>query len=550
MLLSCCFSPKENLHFKSVTVTKNVTATKTVTVTEIVTETKSVTVTKGATVTKVVKVIKGVTVTKGIKVINCFTVIKSVTVPKSVTNKALALHFDEDFPPNNLSYYGNDDDQNENITWMRASEIAQQNGKDPVFFDRQGASRFDVKQGKIGNCWFLAALSDLPMYPKLFKKVVDPDQNFGINYQGKFRFRFWDFGLWKTIEVDDFLPTLQGQVRGVTSQNSGEFWSALAEKAYAKHYGNYAIALHGGFVAEALEDLTGGIGEEIFMAEISDHSKFFLKLLQAYKMKSMMSASILTSSSIRDENGLVSRHAYSLNKVIEFKLGNETVQLLRSRNPWGSGEWKGQWSDSSKKWENLPSKIKDKLDFQSKVDGEFYISLSDFMKMFDQVTICHLSMDSIDKSADKWKMAELEGSWTMRSGGSGPYANLLPVLNDPQYLIELKDTDKDGFCTILVSVLQKSNDRNSYGSIGFEVFRVDDPAEELPLTANFFANCQIEESHQTQIRRAATKRLHLKPGKFVIIPHNYQKASGSEESTKRFLIRVLHEGRGSFKRLK
>ena len=474
--------------------------------------------------------------------------------PKENASKAskqkVILHFDEDFPPNNSSYYGIDDDLNETITWMRASEIAKQNGKDPVFFDQHGASRFDVKQGKLGNCWFLAALSDLPMHPKLFKKVVDPDQNFGIDYQGKFRFRFWDFGLWKTIEVDDFLPTLQGQVRGVTSQNSGEFWSALAEKAYAKHHGNYAKALDGGFVAEALEDLTGGIGEEIIMAEISDHSDFFRRLLQAYKTKSLMSASILPSSSIKDETGLASGHAYSLNKVIEFKLGNETVQLLRIRNPWGnSTEWTGQWSDGCQKWENLPSEIKDKLDFESKADGEFYISLPDFIEMFDQVTICHLSMDSIDKSADKWKMAELEGSWTMRSGRSGPYANLLPVLNDPQYLIELKDTDKDGFCTILVSVLQKAEDRNSYGSIGFEVFRVDDPAEELPLTANFFANCQIEESHQTQIRRAATKRLHLKPGKFVIIPRNYY-GSRTEDITKRFLVRVLYEGRVTFKRLK
>ena len=88
-----------------------------------------------------------------------------------------------------------------------------------------------------------------------------------------------------------------------------------------------------------------------------------------------------------------------------------------------------------------------------------------------------------------------------------------------------------------------------WGGLGVWGFRVDDPAEELPLTSNFFANCQSEESHQTQIRRAATKRLHLKPGKFVIIPHNYY-GSGTEEITKQFLVRVLYEGRVTFKRLK
>ena len=466
---------------------------------------------------------------------------KSTDFRPSKTSNQIALtpHFDKDFPPNNVSYYGSDDaDLNEPIIWKRASEIAQH----PLFFDHQGATRFDVNQGEPGNCWFLAALSDLPMYPKLFKKVVDPDQNFDKS-QGKFLFRIWDFGEWKTIEVDDFLPTFEGgQLRGVSSQNSAEFWSALAEKAYAKHHGNYATALDGGFVAEALEDLTGGIGEEIFMSEIRDHqSEFFLKLLQAYKTKSMMSASILTSSRIKEENGLVCGHAYSLNKVIEFKLGNETVQLLRIRNPWGSGEFRGQWSDGCKKWENLPSEIKDKLDFHCKVDGEFYISLPDFCEMFDQVTICHLSMDSIAQ-ADEWKMAELEGSWTKINGGL--YANLLSdfSIDDPQFLIELNDTDKDGFCTVLVSVLQKAEDRKSYGSIGFKVFRAD---ETLPLSPNFIANGQIEESHQTQIRRAATKRLRLKPGKFVIIPH-----SGSGNKNERFLVRIFYEGRGDFKRLK
>ena len=91
-----------------------------------------------------------------------------------------------------------------------------------------------------------------------FLTVVDPDQNF-MDSNGKFHFRFWDFGEWKTIEVDDFLPTFSGKLRCAKSNNSAEFWSALAEKAYAKHYGNYAQALDGGLTEEALEDLTGGI---------------------------------------------------------------------------------------------------------------------------------------------------------------------------------------------------------------------------------------------------------------------------------------------------
>ena len=31
------------------------------------------------------------------------------------------------------------------------------------------------------------------------------------------------------------------------------------------------------------------------------------------------------------------------------------VRLVCIRNPWGSGEWKGAWSDKSKKWEEHPA---------------------------------------------------------------------------------------------------------------------------------------------------------------------------------------------------
>lgn len=51
------------------------------------------------------------------------------------------------------------------------------------------------------------------------------------------------------------------------------------------------------------------------------------------------------------DTGVLSGHAYSLNDA--FRLHNpEQVKrqyhrLLRIRNPWGRGEWKGKWSDMS-----------------------------------------------------------------------------------------------------------------------------------------------------------------------------------------------------------
>jgi len=62
-----------------------------------------------------------------------------------------------------------------------------------------------------------------------------------------------------------------------------------------------------------------------------------------------------TEKSIRIDGvdtGIMSGHAYSLND--NFELADEemenprkTHRLLRVRNPWGRGEWKGKWSDDS-----------------------------------------------------------------------------------------------------------------------------------------------------------------------------------------------------------
>ena len=47
-----------------------------------------------------------------------------------------------------------------------------------------GASRFDVRQGVLGNCWLLAAVASLTVNQKLLHRVVPAEQDFDNDYCG------------------------------------------------------------------------------------------------------------------------------------------------------------------------------------------------------------------------------------------------------------------------------------------------------------------------------------------------------------------------------
>ena len=49
--------------------------------------------------------------------------------------------------------------------------------------------------------------------------------------------RFWQYGEWVDVIIDDFLPFKDGSLMYNVSTESNEFWSALLEKAYAKIHG-------------------------------------------------------------------------------------------------------------------------------------------------------------------------------------------------------------------------------------------------------------------------------------------------------------------------
>lgn len=90
--------------------------------------------------------------------------------------------------------------------------------------------------------WLNVLLHSCPSLPPVFVFQVIPDhvsQEWNPKrldlYAGIFHFRFWRFGRWMDVVVDDRLPVSEdGVLLFCRSATPREFWSALLEKAYAK----------------------------------------------------------------------------------------------------------------------------------------------------------------------------------------------------------------------------------------------------------------------------------------------------------------------------
>ncbi|XP_059839064.1 calpain-2 catalytic subunit-like [Hypanus sabinus] len=416
------------------------------------------------------------------------------------------------------------------VEWLRPQELC----SNPKFIV-EGATRTDICQGALGDCWLLAAIASLTLNSEVLSRVVPDGQGFGAGYAGIFHFQFWQFGEWVDVVIDDRLPTRNGELLFVHSAERNEFWSALLEKAYAKLNGSYE-ALSGGSTTEGFEDFTGGVAEWFELK--SPPPNLFNIIQKALERGSLLGCSIDITSASETEaitsQKLVKGHAYSLTGAEEVMFRGSPTQLVRVRNPWGEVEWTGAWSDSSAQWNGISSEDRERLQ-QRTEDGEFWMSYPDFLRHYSRLEVCNLTPDTLNSDQVlKWDYSLFTENWRRGStaGGCRNYPGTFWM--NPQFKITLEEPDEDdsdGKCSFVVALIQKN--RRCRRKMGEDMHTIGFAVYDVPAEYNSVNNVHLDRSyfttHGSRVRsesfinlREVSSRFALPPGQYLVVPSTFE----------------------------
>ena len=282
------------------------------------------------------------------------------------------------------------------IKWCRASEIFDSENFN-VFEEGGGKEKIstsDIQQGQIGDCYFLSAVGALcNIYTKKGEKLIE-DLFLHTTKTKEHVYGVYIFinGVWELVLVDDYFPYIGENFKqfSFASSQGNELWISLMEKAWAKVNGCYAKIGCGGAPNEVFDVLTEAYSEQIAISE-SKATEIWNKMVISQQKGYVMTAGTSGDVSNLDieEVGLSPGHAYTVLSVHEMDGPSGKEKVVRLRNPWGNGEWNGDWSDSSSKW----NYVKGASSLDKKDDGVFFMGFKDFIKYYVTMGIAKIHPD-------------------------------------------------------------------------------------------------------------------------------------------------------------
>ena len=299
-------------------------------------------------------------------------------------------------------------------SWGRTSAMG---GKGPsTEFATPGSLM--VHRRALSDLWLLGALGMVQTRSDLLERVF----GYANERDGMHAVRLWKDGAWRTVVVDDQIPC-HGKLKPAYSTNDAprDGPVALVEKALSKLYGCYEH-LKQGRVGSALEDLTGGYKDKLYLvdgvtsqdgtiskqpdigaaAEI-DSGIMWARLVAlqgdnllgaAYKQKyaHLSGPPAIDPSNLEGSETLV----YPILELKQLTPAQGGLQFVKLRNPWKqigelagpagkARDWEGAWGNSAADWQNQPGAAKELGGKPRPSEGAFWMPFEEFVRGFNKV---------------------------------------------------------------------------------------------------------------------------------------------------------------------
>ncbi|XP_006760738.1 PREDICTED: calpain-10 [Myotis davidii] len=459
----------------------------------------------------------------------------------------------------------------EDITWRRPQEIC----ATPRLFP-DNPQEGQVKQGLLGDCWFLCACAALQKSRHLLDQVFLPGQPTWLDqtYRGSFTCRVWQFGRWVEVTIDDRLPCLAGRLCFSRCQREDVFWLPLLEKVYAKVHGSYEH-LWAGQVADALVDLTGGLAERWNLKNLESsrsqqdgsggsEPKTCWQLL-GLKERCLISCSVFSPKAGARELGEF--HAFIISDLRELRgQAAQSILLLRIQNPWGRRCWQGPWREGGEGWTQVDPVDSAELLSQLQ-EGEFWVDEEEFLREFDEVTIGYPvteagHLQSLYSEKVLSHTQELPGAWVLGQSAGG-CRNNSGFPSNPKFWLRVSEPSE-----VYIAVLQRPRMRTvdwagraqapvgdsrvvwspasilgkDYPAVGLHLWKVEKRRVSLP---RILSTPPVAGTVCHAYDREVHLRCELTPGYYLAVPSTFlQNVPGQ------FLLRVFSSGRVSLSAIK
>ena len=280
------------------------------------------------------------------------------------------------------------------IEWKRPDEWGYPEQK--IVMWSGGVDPDDVSQGRLGNCYYLAAMAACALgEDDILLKDVCIEDHADV---GMYGVKYFLNGKWVTVVVDDRVPCIEHfpgywyPIFASPKEHSGqvvgekELWPMIFEKAWAKLHLSYE-ATAGGQTDDAASYLSAGILKSVPLQQGADNGEAWDECSRILSPDDGQTFCFLSCAVRNDEHadpsavGLITGHAYSILKMQDVN-GTKLVQV---RNPWGEHEWLGDFSDKSEAW---TADLKQAVGYEDEEDGSFFMHWPDFIQYFGCIEIC------------------------------------------------------------------------------------------------------------------------------------------------------------------